>query len=201
MTRLKIGDEVFDLTAAAAEATLGDLRELARVTAVPGPKVTPRTMHETFVNAGIRLQTDQAAGFLDLFDDDDFLANLQGLVWLARRNRGETLTYEEAGRFAFHEGDLLGDEEVDAPPKARGGRVSRQPSARTASGFSDVEADVREWLPAIQLHLPGAGLTAFNIWTLEYSWWIEYRAVVDALVQAIKKRQNTKPRARAGRRG
>ena len=44
------------------------------------------------------------------------------------------------------------------------------------SPFDDVRADVFEWLPAVQVHIPGCGVTPFNVWDLSFDWWRVYRA-------------------------
>jgi hypothetical protein len=40
----------------------------------------------------------------------------------------------------------------------------------------DLEGDVEAWLPAINVHIPGSGITPFNIWDLDFWWYRIYRA-------------------------
>ena len=53
------------------------------------------------------------------------------------------------------------------------------------------------WLPVIQFHIPGCGLTPFNVMALTLNWWRVYR---DHAVAAVED-QNKQAQANRGRRG
>lgn len=118
MSGIQIGDTVYDLVESVAGASLRDLKYLGRETASKDyPKVTVKSMQETFTNMG-ELLSVEGANTLDLLGDDAFLANIIGVVWLARRKAGEKLlTYEEAGDISFNEISFPDDEEDEPAPK------------------------------------------------------------------------------------
>ena len=52
---------------------------------------------------------------VDLLDDEGFIINMIGVVYLARRKAGEQVTFEDAGRAAFTDIEIIPDE--DEAPK------------------------------------------------------------------------------------
>lgn len=55
------------------------------------------------------------------------------------------------------------------------------------SPFDDIQGDVYTWLPAIQVHIPGCGVTPFNVMSLSFDWWRVYRGHAVAAVEAERK--------------
>jgi len=53
--------------------------------------------------------------------------------------------------------------------------------------FEDILGDVYTWLPAIQVHIPGCGVTPFNVMELTFNWWRVYRGHAVAAVEADQK--------------
>ena len=53
--------------------------------------------------------------------------------------------------------------------------------------FDDIQGDVYTWLPAVQVHVPGCGLSPFNVMALSFDWWRVYRGIAVAAVEAEKK--------------
>lgn len=53
--------------------------------------------------------------------------------------------------------------------------------------FDDIREDVETWLPAIAVHLPGSGITPFNVWELTFAWWRIYRQRAVEIVTDIRK--------------
>lgn len=41
-------------------------------------------------------------------------------------------------------------------------------------------------LPALNVHVPGSGVTPFNVWDLEFRWWRIYRDAVLLIVSKLK---------------
>lgn len=60
--------------------------------------------------------------------------------------------------------------------------------------FDDIEADVFEWLPVVQVHVPGCGISPWNVWELSFDWWRRYREIAVSAVEQLNK-------LKGGRRG
>ena len=43
------------------------------------------------------------------------------------------------------------------------------------------------WLPAVQVHIPGCGLSPMNVMELSFDWWRVYRGHAVAAVEAEQK--------------
>jgi len=44
------------------------------------------------------------------------------------------------------------------------------------------------WLPAINVHIPGAGITPFNVMALTVAWWRVYRQRTIEIVEELNKK-------------
>lgn len=117
MTTIRVGSESYSLQESVAGASLGDLFTLKVQTRRDGfSGVSVKTISDTFSRVGELA----AAGELspaDLLDDDAFLQNMIGLVFLARRKAGENITVEDAGRVSFTDiaFEVDEDDEASAP--------------------------------------------------------------------------------------
>lgn len=117
MTTIRVGSESYSLQESVAGASLGDLFTLKVQTRRDGfSGVSVKTISDTFSRVGELA----AAGELspaDLLDDDAFLQNMIGLVFLARRKAGENITVEDAGRVSFTDiaFEVDEDDEESAP--------------------------------------------------------------------------------------
>lgn len=110
MTKLRVGEEVFGLEESVSGASLGDLYQLKVQTRRDGlPGVSVRTISEALAAAGERA-SEPGFTALDLLDDEVFLQNLVGLVFLARRRAGHQITVEQAGSVSFQDIELIADE-------------------------------------------------------------------------------------------
>jgi hypothetical protein len=53
-------------------------------------------------------------------------------------------------------------------------------------------------LPVINVHIPGSGITPFNVWELDFHWWKTYRArakdITDHLLAQQKEMERTRGR-------
>jgi hypothetical protein len=116
MSSIQVGEQVYDIVEAISGASLRDLKYLGRETSSKDyPKVTVKSMQDMFNRMGELLDAEGAEP-VDLLSDDGFLANIIGVVWLARRKAGEReLTYDEAGDIGFGDISFPDDEEDDAP--------------------------------------------------------------------------------------
>lgn len=118
MTSIRLGSEVFSLEESVNGATLGDLYALKVQTRVDGsPGVSVKTISDTFIRIGERAQEPDFEQ-LELLDDDVFLQNMVGIVFLARRKAGHEITVADAGRVSFNDIELIADEaeeEAEAP--------------------------------------------------------------------------------------
>lgn len=115
MTRIRIGANVYGLEESVNDAALGDLLVLKTKTKTPEfSGVSIKTISDMFISLGER---SQQADFnaVDLLDDESFIINMIGVVYLARRKAGEQVTFEDAGRAAFTDIEIVADEEDDAP--------------------------------------------------------------------------------------
>ena len=111
MTRFRVGDSVYGLEESVNDAALGDLLVLKTKTKTADyAGVSIKTIADTFTSMGAKAQTE---GFspLDLLDDEAFIVNMIGVVYLARRKAGETVTFEDASRVSFTELEILADVE------------------------------------------------------------------------------------------
>jgi len=61
--------------------------------------------------------------------------------------------------------------------------------------FEDILEDVYTWLPAVQVHIPGCGVTPFNVWDLSFNWWRVYRGHA---VTAVEEQQKQSKRSNRG---
>lgn len=117
MTGIRIGETTYDLVESVSGATLGDLKYLGRETVSKDyPKVTVKSMQETFIRMGELVQAEGASA-LDLLGDDAFLANIIGVVFLARRKAGENVTYDDAACVSFNDIAFVDDEDEAEAPK------------------------------------------------------------------------------------
>lgn len=116
MTSIRIGSETYSLEDSISNAALGDLFALKVQTRKDGyPGVSVRTISETFIRLGEMSQRDDFTG-VDLLDDDDFIQNMIGVVFLARRNAGESVTFEDASRVSFNDIAFIVEDDGDDVP-------------------------------------------------------------------------------------
>ena len=148
--KLIIGTTEYDVTDSIQKATLGDLMKLkvkTKTSTFIG--VTAKSINQTFiaigkhltaagelratryaeyVSAGGDLAEDEVDlsnpddwSTIDLLGDEDFLLNMQGLIYLARRRAGELLEVEDAADTPFDSFSLSTDdadeEAVTVAPK------------------------------------------------------------------------------------
>ena len=79
------------------------------------PGVSVKTISETFVRVG-ELAATEGFSPLDLLDDDVFIQNMIGVVYLARRKAGEQITVDDAADVSFNDIEFITeDDEEDAP--------------------------------------------------------------------------------------
>ena len=118
MTTIRVGSESYSLQESVAGASLGDLYALKVQTRRDGfPGVSVKTISETFERIG-ELAAEGGLSPADLLDDDAFLQNMIGLVFLARRKAGESITVEDAGRVSFTDIAFeVDDDEDESAPK------------------------------------------------------------------------------------
>lgn len=118
MTKLRVGEEVFGLEESVSGASLGDLYQLKVQTRKDGlPGVSVKTISDALVRAGERA-AEPDFQTVDLLDDEVFLQNLVGLVFLARRRAGQQVSFDEASRVSFQDIELIADDvEVSELPK------------------------------------------------------------------------------------
>jgi len=115
VTSIRVGGTVYSLQESVNGATLGDLYALKVQTRRDGsPGVSVKTIADTFTRIGAESAVD---GFnsIDLLDDDVFIQNMVGVVFLARRKAGEQVTFDDAGRVAFNDIEFISDDEYDEP--------------------------------------------------------------------------------------
>lgn len=111
--KLRILDTEYDITDSVNRATLNDLMQLKVKTKSDNYEgVSVKTIKTTFESMGQRAQQE---GFdpVELLDDPTFLLNMVGVMWLARRRNGETITVEEAGSVTFNDFQFIGDDPTD----------------------------------------------------------------------------------------
>ena len=115
MTNIRVGETVYSLEESVNGATLGDLYALKVQTRKDGsPGVSVKTISETFTRVGEMAQRDDFSP-LDMLDDDAFLQNMVGVVFLARRKAGEQITFDEAAQVSFDAIGFEADEDDAAP--------------------------------------------------------------------------------------
>ena len=116
MTSIRVGSETYSLQESVNGATLGDLYALKVQTRRDGsPGVSVKTISDTFTRVG---ELASADGFnpLDLLDDDVFIQNMVGVVFLARRKAGESVTVDDAGEVSFNDIQFITDDEDEPTP-------------------------------------------------------------------------------------
>ena len=95
------------------EASLGDLYTLkvqTKTSTFPG--VSLKTISETFKRIG-DLAGDPDFETLDLLDDEQFIINIVGVIFLVRRKNGENITLDDARAISFTDFQLVDDEEEE----------------------------------------------------------------------------------------
>ena len=116
MTSIRVGSETYSLEESVSGATLGDLYALKMQTRKDGsPGVSVKTISETFIRLGQMSSSGDVSG-VDLLDDDVFIQNMIGVVFLARRNAGEKVSFEDAAAVSFNDIAFIVDDEDDAAP-------------------------------------------------------------------------------------
>jgi hypothetical protein len=110
-------------------AALGDLLALKLQTKTEDFKgVTVSSIQKMFVTLGEQVSQPDF-NFLDVLGDEDFLRNIVGLVFLARRKSGEQLTYEVASRISFTDIQLATEPEPEEDAPKDEAAASTDPSA------------------------------------------------------------------------
>ena len=113
--KIIIAGKPYSLDEAVSHPKLRDVKYLARASRTKdSPAVTPLTIQQMFKDLGDQVQV-QGDGFDQTvwLMDDMVLANLQGVMWLARRKEGEDLTYDEAGDTDLTDFTFEDDEDPD----------------------------------------------------------------------------------------
>lgn len=105
--KIVIAGVAYGLEDSIGKATLGDLYTLKVKSGV-----SVKTIRDTFASFS------DMSDALDLLDSADALVNLQGVVWLARRKAGESVTFEEAGNISFTELSFEVEDEEGADVEA-----------------------------------------------------------------------------------
>lgn len=116
MISIRVADETYSLQESVNGASLKDLYSLKVQTRKDGsPGVSVKTISETFVRIG-ELAATEGFSPLDLLDDDVFIQNMIGVVYLARRKAGEQITVDDAADVSFNDIEFITeDDEEDAP--------------------------------------------------------------------------------------
>lgn len=113
--RIIIDGEGYSLSDSVGGAHLGDLMALklqSRTADFAG--VTVPSIQKMFKRLGETVSDDMDA--IELLADDDFLRNIIGVMFLARRKAGEELTYQKASEIAFSDFSFdFSDEETPDP--------------------------------------------------------------------------------------
>lgn len=138
------------------QSALGDLFALKAYTLQKGCGVSIKTINATFRRVGAEAQAaaealriredaglppDPEAEFdtLDLLDDQEFIANLIGIVYLSKRGAGEKITLDEAWATKFNSVEFVDDDAEEEPepddPKGSTGPVelTAEPTSTTPS--------------------------------------------------------------------
>ena len=109
--KINIDGYEYALFEAVGGAALGDLRTLKRELGV-----TVKSIKDMFADMSKTLKK-KGASVLDLLDDDAFIDNMIGLIFLARRKAGEDITIADAEKVSFQNVTLVMEDE-DLNPKA-----------------------------------------------------------------------------------
>jgi len=95
------------------EASLGDLYALKLQTKSKDfGGVSLKTISDTFSRVG-QSASDPDFETLDLLDDEQFIINIVGVIFLARRAAGENITLDDARAIPFTGFQLVDDEEEE----------------------------------------------------------------------------------------
>ena len=95
------------------ESSLGDLYSLKVQTKTKDfGGVSLKTIAQTFERVG-QLAQNPDFETLDLLDDEEFIINIVGVVFLVRRKSGEAITLDDARAISFTEFELVDDDEAD----------------------------------------------------------------------------------------
>jgi hypothetical protein len=124
--KIRVGLVEYPLSEGLTHPTNNDVRYLRRASKeLDGVAVTPSTMQQFSIDLGESLK---ASGTFDLFADER-LANLTGMIFLARRKAGDNLTYEDAGDFDLTDWEFIpdADDEVEVP-KAKPDESADEPT-------------------------------------------------------------------------
>jgi hypothetical protein len=114
--KIRVGLTEYPLTEGLTHPTNNDIRYLRRASKeLDGVAVTPTTIQQFSIDVVEGMNS--TAGF-DLFEGER-LANLTGMIFLARRKAGDNISYEDAGDFDLTDWEFI-PEESDVPevPKA-----------------------------------------------------------------------------------
>lgn len=116
--RIIINGEAYSLTESVGGAHLGDLMalKLQSKTAEFGGVTVP-SIKAMFERLDDEITPETPA--IDLLGDEDFLRNIIGVMFLARRRAGEELTYQKASQIGFNDFnlDFSDEDEVESDPK------------------------------------------------------------------------------------
>jgi hypothetical protein len=116
MISIRVGSETYSLQDSVNGASLGDLYALKMQTRRDGsPGVSVKTISETFTRVG-ELAAGDAFSPLDLLDDDVFIQNMIGVVFLARRKAGEPVTVADASDVSFNDIEFIDEDDEDEAP-------------------------------------------------------------------------------------
>lgn len=129
MTMLTIEGQLHDLTVAMREATIGDLKDLKRLSRVDGSKglsvgAINRALNElddalsTITEDSTFDELDEV--ILEFFDDLDHLDAFAGMVFLCRRKAGDRISFDDALAVNLSDVQFVpapDDEEEEADPK------------------------------------------------------------------------------------
>jgi len=114
MTGIRINGELYTLDAL-QKSPMGDLFALKAFTQAKGYGVSLKSINAMFDDIATKA-TDPTFESFDLLDDQSFLANMVGLVYLVRRSNGDKVTLDEAWDTPFNAVDLSGGEDSEAEP-------------------------------------------------------------------------------------
>jgi len=111
--RVRIKDTVYDITDVVETSTLGTLKKMK---ALGGESV--KTISTAFEWAAEQSKGETFTT-LDLLDNPAFLGAMCAIIYLAKHQAGENITWDEAEGFAFPDFEIIPDEE-EPDPKAEG---------------------------------------------------------------------------------
>jgi myo-inositol-hexaphosphate 3-phosphohydrolase len=112
--KIRVGQFEYPLTEGLSHPTNNDIRYLRRASKeLDGVAVTPNTI-QAFTTEVVD-SINGTDGF-DLFEGER-LANLTGMIFLARRKAGDNITYEDAGDFDLTDWEFIPEasDEPEAP--------------------------------------------------------------------------------------